>query len=270
MVGREVSIRSRLSRTWNIAPRALLRWLALASRRRIVSVKAVAAVRILGIGRDPLITYMVPVPAGPALGEPLASHLADRELGTWALGPGSLACLRELVSRDRPKVVLEFGSGISTAVLALAMRDAATTPEGQLLVSIEQDATEAKRTRQLLDAAGLSSSAVVVVAPIGQLRIEGSLTTCYVLPEDLDRVFGGRTVDLVVVDGPAAEAGARFGTLPLARPFLGAQARFVLDDALRDSELRIAQRWRSLPYVTLRGIMIVEHGLLHGEVQGPR
>lgn len=72
----------------------------------------------------------------------------------------------------------------------------------------------------------------------------------------------------MLVDGPAAEAGARFGTLPLAHPSVSHRAQFVLDDALRDGELTVARRWRSLPYVEVEGIRIVEKGLLTGAIMG--
>jgi hypothetical protein len=173
-----------------------------------------------------------------------------------------------LVSRERPDLVLEFGSGISTAVLAQAMRDSGAGSDLPLVISIEQDQAHAGRTRALLAAAGLGESVVVVVAPIARQRIEGFDTTCYALPEGIEVLFGDRKAEFVLVDGPAGETGARYGTLPLARPFVGSRATFVLDDALRDGELAIAQRWRTLGYATLDGIRLIENGLLTGQIQG--
>lgn len=224
--------------------------------------------RPLGIGEDPLVPRMRPIPADRAIGQPLSSHVRGRELGTWALGPKSLAFLQAVVSRERPGLAIEFGSGISTAVLALAMRDAGAGSDGPIVVSFEQDEAQAVQTRELLAGVGLAELVVVVVAPLARQLIEGFSTTCYVLPEDIDRVFGDRKADLVLVDGPAAEAGARFGTLPLAHPFVSHRAQFVLDDALRDGELTVARRWRSLPYVEVEGIRIVEKGLLTGTIMG--
>ena len=73
--------------------------------------------------------------------------------------------------------------------------------------------------------------------------------------------------DFVVIDGPAAQDGARFGTLPLIRRYLSSGARFYLDDALRDGEIDIAERWARLPYVQVNVVRLTEKGLLLGEVR---
>lgn len=255
-------------RAQNAAARALLQWLGVLTRGRAVPLGMIAAIRRLASGQDPLIPLRRPVPAGRALGEPLSSHLQGRELGTWALGPKSLAFLKEVVTRQRPGLAIEFGSGISTAVLAMAMRDAGSGGAGPIVVSFEQDEAHAVQTRELLAKVGLAELVAVVIAPLSKQLIEGYSTTCYVLPEDIDRVFGDRKVDLVLVDGPAAEDGARFGTLPLARRFVRPGAVFVLDDALRDGEMMVARRWRSLAYLDVEGIRIVEKGLLTGVITG--
>jgi hypothetical protein len=97
-----------------------------------------------------------------------------------------------------------------------------------------------------------------------------ALTTCYPLPDEIGGLFHDRKADFVLIDGPAAEAGARFATLPLAHPFVSPHASFVLDDALRDGELLVARRWRSLPYVEVDGIRMIEKGLLIGAILGQK
>jgi predicted O-methyltransferase YrrM len=243
--------------------------MARASGERPVSLDLVATFRMLAVGEDALLPHLTSTPAERALVEPLASHLRGRELGNWSLGPLSLTYLRNLVLQHRPSRLLEFGSGISTLVLAHAMTEArGGGEEGPLVISVEQENVHASSTRDLLSDAGLDHLAMVVVAPLSRQQIEGIWTTCYALPESLSVIFRDRRADLVVIDGPAAEAGARFGTLPLARPFVGANASFVLDDALRDGELRIARRWRSLPYIEIEGIRLIEKGLLTGIIHG--
>ena len=73
--------------------------------------------------------------------------------------------------------------------------------------------------------------------------------------------------EIVVIDGPAAQDGARFGTLRLIRRYLNSGARFYLDDALRDGEIDIAERWARLPYVPVNVVRLTENGLLLGEVR---
>lgn len=224
------------------------------------------AIRVLAVGHDALFPSAHPVPAERVLREPMASALVGRELGVWALGPDTLAYLEALVHTIRPQLVLEFGSGISTAALALSMREAGASGGEPVVVSFEQDEEEATRTEQLLSRLEVADLVAVIFAPLGRRSIEGIETTCYLLPASVRDVIRDRVADLVLIDGPAGEAGARFGTLPLALPFVRQGARFVLDDGLRDSELWTARRWASLPYVDLDGIRLVDKGILTGVI----
>jgi hypothetical protein len=197
----------------------------------------------------------------------LGEQLKGVKLGTWALGPRSLRILVEMVATHRPGLIIEFGSGASTVALAWAIHSLQSGAGGARVVSLEQDEDHAQRTRDLLARAGLQDEAVVIVAPLTEQTIEGVRTTCYAMPRDFARVLDGRTAGLVVIDGPAAAPGARFGTLPLVRPYVAEGASFVLDDALRDGELGIARRWRPLSYIRVDGIRLIEKGLLTGTVR---
>jgi hypothetical protein len=201
--------------------------------------------------------------------EPLRGLLDGVELGTWALGPRSIDTLVSTVRQVRPDAVLEFGSGSSTVALAWAVRDVWGADRGARLLSIEQDAGQVERTRGLLERAGLAREAVVVHAPLADQEVEGTPTTCYGMPDAATAELGGREVGLVVIDGPAGPPGIRFGTLPLARRYIGAKATFVLDDALRDGELEIARRWSALPGVRVQGIALIEKGMLVGSIVRP-
>jgi hypothetical protein len=198
--------------------------------------------------------------------EPLRAMLEGVELGTWALGPRSIDELVATVRRERPEAVMEFGSGSSTVALAWAIRDVWGPSKPPRLLSVEQDAGQAARTRFLLERAGLGNEAAVVHAPLIDQVIENQATTCYALPPGARDALGGRSVGLVMIDGPAGPPGVRFGTLPLARPFVGAAATFLVDDAPRDGELDCARRWSALPWVRIEGMKLVEKGLLVGAV----
>lgn len=206
--------------------------------------------------------------SGKALHNPfLSSRLADIELGTWSLAADTLNFLEQQVQILKPKVVLEFGSGISTACLARYMQELHGNSNRVYVFSIEQDAEFLQRTKQLLETLHLEKYCRVVYSPLRARLIEGIRTTCYDLSEDfLREVLEDNRPDFVVIDGPAAEPGARFGTLPLVRHFLSPGARFFLDDALRDGELRIAQLWSRLLYMQVDGVHLIGKGLLVGKV----
>ena len=251
--------------------RGILAIIARNNGRAPMSVATVRGLSRIGTGPDALVNrFRRPTP-GSRLSHPvLAQKLADHLFGTWSLGPATLALLESEVQRNRPDLILEFGSGASTACLAQFMEDV-HGPKGRVrVVSLDQDATFAEATRALVKRCGFSTSVVVLAAPLALQTIEGVTSRCYVIPASLATTFQDRRADMIVIDGPAAEDGARFGTLPLARPYVTDHARFYLDDALRDGELGTARDWATLPYVKIDGIRLIDKGVLTGQLVAPR
>ncbi len=199
----------------------------------------------------------------------LADRLAGSEFGEWSFSASTLNFLEDRLRVLRPKLVLEFGSGLSTVCLAHYMRELYGDSRRVCIFSIEQELNYAMNTMQLLEAAQLHRQVRIIHSPLRQQVIEGIRTICYDLnPDFLNDALGDERPDFVVIDGPSAEAGARLGTLPLVRQFLSPGAWFFLDDALRDGELRVAQMWDRLPYIKVVGICFVGKGLLVGRVGG--
>jgi hypothetical protein len=113
------------------------------------------------------------------------------------------------------------------------------------VVSVEQDAEHAAATRTMLAEAGLGEAAVVLHAPLAQVDYDGASRSSYKLDaESLATHARGRPVGIALVDGPAAESGARVTTIPTLRPLLNEPCWMMLDDALRDGELYAARAWR--------------------------
>lgn len=204
---------------------------------RSVPGRAVWAARRPLRGIDPLVTP--PRGAGAeALEDPfLRERLAGRELGVWTLSAHAINLLVSTVRALRPLVAVEFSSGVSTLALAHAMRDLGEPP---WVISVEQDDAHAEATRTMLSDAGLGDAAVVLHAPLEQRDGHSAYDLA---TGDLARHIAGRTVGMALVDGPAAEEGARVTTVPMLCPHLLAPCPFLLDDALRDGELLAARTW---------------------------
>ncbi len=246
-------------------------WLRLAYRNRPVPVSRLLFIRNFATCQDALFPELQAIMgAGEGLRNPLlASTLADMELGVWSLTPSTLNFLEQQIQILKPKLVLEFGSGVSTACVARYMKDLHGDPNRVYAISIEQELSFIERTSELLEALQLGNNVRIVHSPLRQQTIEDVRTTCYDLSGDSVRaVLMDIRPDFVVIDGPAAEPGARFGTLPLIRSFLSPGAWFFLDDALRDAELKVAQLWSQLPAVRINGVYLSGKGLLVGQVGG--
>lgn len=248
----------------------------LAYRRRPIPLRQVRSLRYLLPGDNPLAAARgADRTMGKNLRDPfLAGALSERRLGSWSLCASSLNFLQDQICQVRPSLVLEFGSGISTACLAHYVRTIygssgeAQTPR---VVSIEQEGGFVLSTRALLRSLGLEGAADVIHAPLAPQVIEGERTACYELSnERLRAVLGTRSPDFIVIDGPASESepSVRFGTLPLIKSVVASEARFYLDDALRDEELEIGQKWSRLPYLRIDGIHFVGKGMLIGRMTG--
>lgn len=251
--------------------RLALEVVALGPLGRPVPIGAVRSIRRLARGTDPFQQPGGSPQSASQLRHPrLRELLAGQELGTWALGVGTLNWLEHRLVELRPSLVLEFGSGISTVCLAQYLADLHGTDNVLRVVSIDQDEAYASQTRELLGRVGLGAGVRVLWAPISEQVIEGHTTTCYVMPQDLEQVFGGRKAEFVLIDGPAAAARMRFGTIPLARPFAADHAAFVLDDGLRDGEVWVAEQWSKLPGVEVKGIVPLDKGLAVGNLNTVR
>ena len=200
----------------------------------------------------------------------IAAVLEGLPLGEWAMTGEAIDYLLNQVERVRPHAILEFGSGASTLALACMMRrlhGASKTPQ---IFSVEQSPQYVHQIESRLRLHGLYESVRFMTAPLTSQVIQGLRTDCYQLPDqELREFFGAKRPELVVVDGPAAEYGGRFGTIPLVRNFLSDHAWIYMDDALRDSELSIADWWDRLGYVKDCGVFWLGKGLFSARLNSP-
>jgi predicted O-methyltransferase YrrM len=199
---------------------------------------------------------------GAALHDPfLAGRLAHVELGNWTVAAATMNYLEQAVRRARPSLVLEFGSGISTACFARYLG------EGGGVLSLEQSEEQREATASLVDSLGLSDAAEVIHAPLVPHVLEGTATLSYAIPTDVyDRVGSSERV-FVFVDGPGiGDRMGRFAALVLIRPYLAPGTPFYLDDALRSYGLDAMRAWGRLPGFVVDGVSFVGHGLGAGRI----
>jgi hypothetical protein len=224
--------------------------------------------RKISFGTDSLFPRRLSTDSGKNLSDPfLAEKLRDLELGSWAMSSRTLNLLANEISKYKPSCILEFGSGVSTACMARSMQRIYGNGSQPLVYSFEQSEQVIKATRDLLHLTGTSQSVYLVYSPLRPQVIENTETICYEPPAaEVRKTIADRAPEFVVIDGPAAGDGARFGTLPLAHSLVPRGARFYLDDALRDSELEIAKQWSRLTYVHIDGMVPMGKGVLTGTI----
>lgn len=193
----------------------------------------------------------------------VAAVLEGLPLGEWAMTAAAIDFLLNEVERIRPQAILEFGSGASTLALACMMRRIHGASKIPHIFSLDQSPQYVQQVQSHLRFHGLHESVRFMTAPLISQVIQDARTDCYQLhDQELREFFGSSRADLVIVDGPAAGYGGRFGTIPLVRNFLSDHAWIYMDDALRDSELSIADWWDRLGFVKDCGIFWLDKGLL--------
>ncbi|SDD03885.1 class I SAM-dependent methyltransferase [Auraticoccus monumenti] len=158
--------------------------------------------------------------------------------GGWAMSSSGILMLTEMVRDRRPALVVECGSGASTLWLGYALR---AQGYGKV-VALEHEESYAAQVRALVARHDLQDWVTVLHAPLQERDVEGETHRWY----SADQTDGLGPIDILVVDGPPQAVGpwSRYPALPLLESRLRADAVLVIDDAARDDEKAVVQRWK--------------------------
>ena len=155
-------------------------------------------------------------------------------LGSWKADTGLLKLLVDHILEHKPRLVVEFGTGASTLVIARAMQQAG----GGSLISFDQHGDFVDATRRWLADYGLNAD--LRAAPLRRSP-QGWPGLWY----DHGPLPGG--IDLLLIDGPPwtvhpLTRGAAESLFDKVAP----GGTIMLDDAARPGERLVARRWRKL------------------------
>jgi exonuclease SbcC len=154
-------------------------------------------------------------------------------------------------------LVIEFGSGTSTALIAKSLavinpRRQAKGNEPVLQLSFEHLREYYERTSNSLRQAGLEHAVELVHAPLAPLVLNGLTYQYYECQATIEKarlgLLDGKPRVLVLVDGPPASTGrhARYpGTPIVLEIFSDAEVDVILDDYNRTDEKEIVNMWAS-------------------------
>lgn len=153
-------------------------------------------------------------------------------LGSWKADTGLLTLVADHIEEHRPRIVVEFGTGASTLVIARALKKWG----GGRLISFEQHGDFVDATRGWLSEHGLEADLRAV--PLRRSP-EGWPGLWY----DHGRL--PRPIDLMLIDGPPwtihpMTRGAAASLFDHIAP----GGTVLLDDAARPGERLVARRWR--------------------------
>lgn len=162
----------------------------------------------------------------------------------WATSPDVLLRLHTHIMATRPRVIVEFGSGASTLVIADALQQCGAGK----LISIEHSDYYGGQTCGTLKAEKLERWVDLRIGALepwegGHLNPEGAQKPSRWYPQRL--LAGVESVDLVCVDGPpgATCLYSRYPALPALADKLSPHAEVWMDDTMRQEEKEICERW---------------------------
>lgn len=158
----------------------------------------------------------------------------------WPVSPDFVKVLISLIHEIKPSLIVETGSGVSTIISGYCLE---SIGHGTIS-SLDHDEKFAEETRQNLIRHELNSIGTIHHCPIGEVTVGEEICPWYTLPSNLTN----SPIDLLVIDGPPANLGAmaRYPALPLFFENLSEHAVILMDDAAREGERKIIERWMNM------------------------
>ncbi len=153
---------------------------------------------------------------------------------SWAASPDLLLTISEILKKERPGLVVELGSGISTLVAAKS--------GARKIVSIDNSDVWGAKTVALLKEHKVRG----VDVRIAPLRPYANGSEWY----DLAAIKDLKKIDVLIVDGPPGSKNpeARYPALQQFKDKLSASAIIIIDDVNREGERKLAEDFaKALP-----------------------
>ena len=146
---------------------------------------------------------------------------------SWAASPDLLLTIAEIVRKQRPGLVVELGSGVSTLIASKA--------GARKIVSIDNSEEFGGKTVSLLKDHKIRG-VEVRIAPL-QPYVNGS--TWY----DTSKIKDLKKIDLLIIDGPPGSKNpeARYPALAEFKDRLSAKSIIIIDDVHREGERKLAE-----------------------------
>lgn len=135
----------------------------------------------------------------------LSKLFCEDEFYGWKLCPETVNFLVDFLLLEKPKVILELGSGISTLCLCEILQRV-HGPKGFKLLSIEQNKEECTAITERLKYFSGHESCRIIYAPLDIVNTFGQLGTGYNFKSIDSEIFSWLgQVDAVLIDGPFAK-----------------------------------------------------------------
>lgn len=157
----------------------------------------------------------------------------------WAISPDFANVILSEMERNKPKVVLETGSGLSSVLIGYCLE----RQGGGQLIALEHEAKYLHQTQHNLQVHGVQSFVQLRHAPLIPFTMDGKQWQWYdLLVLDLATL---PQIDLLIVDGPpgGTQPMVRYPALNILFDRLAPNAVILVDDYCREDEKEMVARW---------------------------
>lgn len=157
----------------------------------------------------------------------------------WAISPDFTKLVIASVQEQKPKLVVEMGSGVSTLVIGYCLQ---ALGQGKV-ASLEHDEIYSGVSKNQVLNHSLQDVATVIYAPLKDMTIRNETWLWYDprFLQDLEQ-----KIDMLVIDGPPGDLQklSRYPALPLLFEALSDDVVVLMDDSDRQDEQEIINRWK--------------------------
>ena len=160
-------------------------------------------------------------------------------MSRWTAYPDLAETIVRECMINKPKLVVELGSGISTLITAYALEQHGENDAH--IISLDHSQEYTQKTQDLLNVHELETKAQVLYSPLETTQVGNKTYSWY----NIDRLTTKNTIDLLIVDGPPVKTNqlARYPALSLLFSKLSKECIIILDDAARPSEQQAVSQW---------------------------
>ena len=164
--------------------------------------------------------------------------------GCWAMEPSCLLRLMSHIQSERPDVIIECGSGLSTLLVGSLLRQ---NRRGHLY-SAEEDEAWHRLMSQLIEDHNLDDYVTLIHAPLEPYAVGDAVEVEWYRTGDLSRGLASvERADVLLIDGPkTVETLSRYPALPFFSSLVDEQTLILLDDVNRAEEQSVIEEWQSL------------------------
>lgn len=160
----------------------------------------------------------------------------------WAVEEAFVRLLVYKVLTNRPKKIVELGSGLSTLI---TVKTLAILDYDFSFFSFDSDESFLEETKNLLVAENLADDSRInlICSKLKDIDVNGGKYSWY-NPENFN--FDFDQINLLIVDGPVGALckNARYPAIPILKKYLKTGSVVLLDDAKRDDEKEIMELWK--------------------------